>query len=323
VHAVRHGCATALLVALLASFGATAHGADVTVYEETFPSTGVQPPSQDEKLRLEGWCGGNAGDQFCNNPPGTVANQGGEGAISVGFGQDGERGFAFWSQTRINADSFLYTEEFAGTSNLSELTWYQRDGSNTSDSDPMRVAFKIGSTWYISTTVWTQPNNAAWVEQTADLLTLGFFARPQIGTILPDGGVPGPGPAVFLPDGQIVAFGFWWDGPKGSTSRIDNVRLVSPDDDADGVGDAVDSCLPSNAGSTVVIGSCDSAVANTVGEDGCTLADSIGACAVGAASHGTYVSCVSRATNVLQAAGLLSGREKGAIQRCAARAAIP
>jgi hypothetical protein len=150
-----------------------------------------------------------------------------------------------------------------------------------------------------------------------------LFARPQIGTILPDGGVPGPGPAVFLPDGQIVAFGFWWDGPKGSTSRIDNVRLVSPDDDADGVGDAVDSCLPSNAGSTVVIGSCDSAVANTVGEDGCTLADSIGACAVGAASHGTYVSCVSRATNVLQAAGLLSGREKGAIQRCAARAAIP
>jgi hypothetical protein len=284
----------------------------------------MQPPSQDEKLRLEGWCGGNAGDQFCNNPPGTVANQGGEGAISVGNGQGDTPGFAFWSQTAINADSFLYTEEFAGTTNLSELTWHQRDGRNTTDSDPMRVAFKIGSTWYISTTVWTQPNNAAWVEQTADLTTLTFFSRPQIGTTLPDGSVPvGGTPVVNLPDGQVAAFGFWWDGPKTATSRIDNVRLLSPDDDGDGVGDAIDACLPSNAGSTVVIGSCDSAVANTVGEDGCTLADSIGACTVGAVSHGAYVSCVSRATNLLQAAGLLSGREKGAIQRCAARAAIP
>jgi hypothetical protein len=319
VHAVRYGCATALLVASLAFVGAAAHAADVTVYEEKFPSTGMQPPSQDEKLRLEGWCGGNAGDQFCNNPPGTVANQGGEGAISVGFGQDGDRGFAFWSQTAINADSFLYTEEFAGTTNLSKLTWYQRD----SGVEPMRVAFKIGSTWFISTDTWIQPASGEWLPQTADLTALSFFSRTQIGTILPDGGVPGPGPVVSLPDGQVAAFGFWWDGPKGAISRIDNVKLTSPDEDADGVGDAIDSCLPSNAGSTVVIGSCDSSVANPVDATGCTLADSIGACAEGAVSHGAYVSCVSRATNLLQAAGLLSGREKGAVQRCAARAAIP
>jgi hypothetical protein len=197
-------------------------GVRAQTYQESFPSTGIQPPTQDEQLRLQGWCGGNAGDVGCANPPGTPANQGGEGAISTGAGQDGAAGFAFWSQTGIGADSFLYTEEIAGSSfvGLTSMSWYQRD----SGSDPLHVAVMIEDDWYISDSTFTQPDSTMWLLQSIDFTTSTFFTRTQTGNTLPDGGV-GVGGAA-LPTGQpIDAVGFWWDGPKTATSRIDNVTV--------------------------------------------------------------------------------------------------
>lgn len=315
---IGQSAALALMVALV--IGAKAAAADVTAYEETFPSPGVQPPTQDQQLRIEGWCGGNAGDQFCNNPPGTTANQGGEGAISTGNGQDGAPGFAFWSQTAIGADSFLYTAEVEGLSGLGSVSWYQRD----SGVEPLRLAFKIGSTWYISDQVWTQPNSAQWQLQSADLDSLTFFTRTQVGTTLPDGGVPIASPSVTLPSGELAAFGFWWDGPKNANSRIDTVKLFAADSDGDGIIDAVDACPFSiGVGQTVVIGSCNSSVVNPVDSTGCTISDRVEQCAAVARSRVGFISCVDRATYFAQISRLITGRDRTAILRCATRSNLP
>ena len=91
------------------------------------------------------------------------------------------------------------------------------------------------------------------------------------------------------------------------------------DGDDDGVCDGGDSCLNSSLGLTVSVAGCDSNVANPLFGDGCTLQDLVNNCGVGAANHGAFVSCVAHLTNDLKTQGLLSGREKGRIQRCAAK----
>ena len=82
-------------------------------------------------------------------------------------------------------------------------------------------------------------------------------------------------------------------------------------------------CPCSDMNDTIVINGCDSAVVNYWFDDGCTITDLIMECAVDAENHGDFVSCVSHLTNDLKNAGTISGREKGTIQRCAARSDIP
>lgn len=89
--------------------------------------------------------------------------------------------------------------------------------------------------------------------------------------------------------------------------------------DGDGVPSGVDACLGSSADATVVIGECDSGVANTTFENGCRISDYVGACADGAANHGGFVSCVARLGATLRKAGVISGEDHGDIQRCAAQ----
>ena len=91
------------------------------------------------------------------------------------------------------------------------------------------------------------------------------------------------------------------------------------DTDGDGFGDVCDSCPDSILDKRVIIGSCDSGVINQLFDDGCTMSDLISGCSIGAINHGKFVSCVSHLTNDWKAAGLISGEEKGAIQRCAAK----
>jgi len=91
------------------------------------------------------------------------------------------------------------------------------------------------------------------------------------------------------------------------------------DTDGDGVPDAEDKCPESNLDETIIIGKCDSGVINQRFEDGCTMSDLIAGCSIGAKNHGKFVSCVSHLTNDWKAAGLISGEEKGAIQRCVAK----
>jgi hypothetical protein len=99
----------------------------------------------------------------------------------------------------------------------------------------------------------------------------------------------------------------------------------TPDDDSDGDGVPDDEdCQPdSDLSMTVVIGDCDSGVVNLLFDDGCTISDLIAECADDAGNHGQFVSCVAHLTNDLKKDGFISGREKGAIQRCAAQADIP
>ncbi len=89
------------------------------------------------------------------------------------------------------------------------------------------------------------------------------------------------------------------------------------DADHDEVCDFFDECPSSDLGLTVSVAGCETDVGNTRFPDGCTLQDRVNRCGVGV-SHGAFVSCVASLTNDLKAQGVLSGRQKGRIQRCAA-----
>jgi len=91
------------------------------------------------------------------------------------------------------------------------------------------------------------------------------------------------------------------------------------DADHDGVCGDVDQCANSNLGLIVSIAGCDSGVPSPLFPTGCTLQDLVNNCGVGAENHGAFVSCVAHLTNDLKDQGLLTGRQKGRIQRCAAK----
>lgn len=94
------------------------------------------------------------------------------------------------------------------------------------------------------------------------------------------------------------------------------------DADGDGCPDDMDPHPNSNVDPTVVIDGCDSGVDNVF--IGCsTMNDLIADCAAAAGNHDDFVSCVAHLTNDWNAAGLITGKEKGAIQRCAAQSNIP
>ncbi len=92
----------------------------------------------------------------------------------------------------------------------------------------------------------------------------------------------------------------------------------------EGIPDDEDECPNSDLSPTVVIDGCDSEVDNTlfVGDEdfgnGCTISDLIAECAEDVGNHGKFVSCVAKLTNDLKKAGIISGKEKGTIQSCAA-----
>lgn len=213
-----------LAASIILAAGFAAAPALASTYHQSFDYLG---PTQDEALRNLGWCGGNAGDAFCNNPPGTAANNGGEGAVSVGAGFDGNQGFAFWSQTAINADAFLYTNAFGFSTQAggTRMSWHQ------SDSDPVgaRIALLSGTTWYISHEVFShvRSEEGDWGGMSAVLEELAYFSRDASAdpSSLPGGGVGVD--SLFLADGTAIdAFGFWWDGPKSATSRVDELSLA-------------------------------------------------------------------------------------------------
>jgi len=95
------------------------------------------------------------------------------------------------------------------------------------------------------------------------------------------------------------------------------------DSDGDGVVDDLDECSDSDLSETVVIDGCDSGVENILVEDGCTISDLIAELGEGAKNHGKFVSGVSKLLNQLKKAGIISGKDKGAVQSCAAMADIP
>lgn len=93
--------------------------------------------------------------------------------------------------------------------------------------------------------------------------------------------------------------------PFPTDVAIDSVRLTTPQSN------------------TVVIDGCNSGVSNPVFPSGCTISDLIAECAEDASNHGKFVSCVSHLTSDLKKVGIITGRQKAAIQSCAAQANIP
>ena len=91
------------------------------------------------------------------------------------------------------------------------------------------------------------------------------------------------------------------------------------DSDGDGVNDDVDLCPDSDLRDTVWIGDCDSGVSNSLDADGCSLADIISQVNPEGQNHGAYVSSMARLLNSLKKAGIITGKEKGALQSCAAQ----
>jgi len=68
---------------------------------------------------------------------------------------------------------------------------------------------------------------------------------------------------------------------------------------------------------TVVIGGCDSGVPDVLAGGGFTIAELVAHAAAGARNHGQFVSGVASITNELVAGGVITGKQKGAIQGCA------
>jgi beta-glucanase (GH16 family) len=99
--------------------------------------------------------------------------------------------------------------------------------------------------------------------------------------------------------------------------------VCDPDDDDDGYPDEADACVFSNLAPTVVIEGCDSATPNLLGADGCTFSDDIAAAAATAPNHGGFVRSVSHLMNAAKKERLISGAQKGAVVRCAARSSLP
>ena len=96
-------------------------------------------------------------------------------------------------------------------------------------------------------------------------------------------------------------------------------RHEDQDEDDDGVCDAEDACPESNMADTIVIGTCDSGVANLVLDDGCTMADRITDCASDESNLSSVMLCVMQLTRDWESDELITDAEKRKIQGCLLR----
>lgn len=196
--------ALTLGLACLAASSVPAFGESI-VYPETFNWPGGD--SQSRALRNLGWCGGIAGDLFCDNPRSGSVNQRDEGDVSR-RNYAGDDSFAYWSQARIAADRLMYADGLSlDPSNLVSVMWNQSDISN----DPLHLAFKIGNDRNISGQSFTSG--------------LTFSSRTQSGNVLPGGGFESA--ALGLPSGTSEALGVGWDGKDTGISQSDNFTLIA------------------------------------------------------------------------------------------------
>jgi hypothetical protein len=105
----------------------------------------------------------------------------------------------------------------------------------------------------------------------------------------------------------------------GFGSDVGAIACYPLDNDGDGVNNDNDAYPDSNMSATVSVGVCSTAVANQVLPNGATFNDLLATAAAGATSHGQLVNAVSHLSNGWKDAGLISGRDHGAIVSCVAR----
>ncbi len=93
-----------------------------------------------------------------------------------------------------------------------------------------------------------------------------------------------------------------------------------PDADSDSVPNDEDCNPNSDLSPTIIIGSINTGVPNTLFANGCTMADLLAQLAAEhAGDHGAFMEAVAALTNQWVADGLISGRQKGKIQNAAAK----
>jgi len=96
-------------------------------------------------------------------------------------------------------------------------------------------------------------------------------------------------------------------------------EITGGDTDGDGIPDGMDACIDSDLSNTVIVGDNDSKVTNTLLDNGCTLTDMIALIQADEEQHGKVVSGVAHFLNQMRDEGVLSGKEKGAIQSATAK----
>lgn len=146
------------------------------------------------------------------------------------------------------------------------------------------------------------------------LQEVGFldFAKAEM---LPDDSIPAA-PLDFV-EGYVVL-----EGPSG-VSWISVVLVQDLDTDGDGILDEADACPASQLDPSIVFSGVDSGVDNLLQVDGCTLRDEFAAaCTSPHGNHGAFVMCIADVSDSLRRAGVLSGREAGAVRRAAAKSTI-
>lgn len=108
------------------------------------------------------------------------------------------------------------------------------------------------------------------------------------------------------------------DGDEVAAGTDPKTPEVS-DSDGDGVGDNADEYDNSNTGPDIMVGACNTGVANWHFGNGTWANDLIAAAYASAANHGAFVRAVTALSNGWKKSGLITGREHGAIVSCAAR----
>ncbi len=71
------------------------------------------------------------------------------------------------------------------------------------------------------------------------------------------------------------------------------------------------------------LGGCTADIFDIEVEPGVMFSDQVDDCAAGAKNHGKFVSCVTKAANKLKKDGVITGKEKGQITKCAAKSNLP
>ena len=88
------------------------------------------------------------------------------------------------------------------------------------------------------------------------------------------------------------------------------------DSDADGTGDNADAYDNSNTGAALVVDTCNTGVANWEVGNGMWANDVIAAAKASAANHGAFVKAMTKIADGWKKAGLITGRQQGAILSC-------
>jgi hypothetical protein len=191
---------------------------------------------------------------------------------------------------------------------------------NASLPDQGVPALGTWQTWDAQSGGWWSQGGVAGAGPGSDVKSLSEYLAVEPDATIVNGAsdgvrlVVGGGSSSDVFDVNVDAFDVAVDG-------TDTTYDFEPGDtDGDGVGDDVDECPATDASAlTVVVGTCDSGVANTLLPSGCSMTDLVTACVAGAKNHGKFVSCVAKAMNALKKSHVISGAQKGKIQSCAAR----